>query len=60
MKCEICNTNKGSAHICNGDGRRHRHGAVHTYLRGNTNDLAWLCGSCHDKDRQAWKDFRSK
>lgn len=58
MKCEICDTEVSSLkRICDGDGRVHHHGAIHTSLRGSTNDLAYVgkeCG-CAEKDRQGWK-----
>jgi len=55
--CDVCG--QAVTHfrrVCAGDGRVHRHGMVHTLLRGSTNDLVYLgvdCG-CADKDASKW------
>ena len=55
--CDVCGAAVTShRRTCAGDGRVHRHGMVHTILRGSTNDLVFLgveCG-CADKDALRW------
>lgn len=55
--CEICGAVVQTfKRACDGDGRVHHHGLVHTRLRGESNDLALVgveCG-CADRDRASW------
>ena len=61
MICETCKKEvKSFKHYCDGDYKVHGHGAVHTFLRGNINDLAYIgieCG-CAEKDKIAWNEKR--
>lgn len=57
QSCDICKAEvKEFKRTCDGDGRVHHHGAIHTILRGSTNDLALVgkdCG-CGEKDARGW------
>ena len=57
-RCEICGKEVATfKRECDGDGRIHHHGRVHTSLRGSTNDLALVgveCG-CAEADAATWK-----
>lgn len=45
----------GRPNVCEGDGRYHRHGMVHTK---DERRLEWLCGSHMALDREAWQSQR--
>lgn len=48
--CEECNRKEWCFQVCNGDGRVHHHGAIHTFE-------GWLksvCNDCHQKDKEKW------
>jgi len=45
----------GRPNSCEGDGRLHHHGRIHT----RAGALEWLCGSHAAYDRQEWIDFRN-
>ena len=45
----------GRPNICEGDGRSHRHGMVHTQ---EDHRLEWLCGSHAAMDCEAWQNQR--
>lgn len=53
MKCEVCDRKKANPSVCNGCGRRHWHGRVHTHLGTKNGSLAALCGECLHEDRAA-------
>lgn len=57
MKCEYCNLNEGTSHSCNGDGRLHGHGAVHSFLAyGIEHGLLYLCDQCYELDKKLWNE----
>ncbi len=45
---------QGRPNICEGDGRSHHHGRVHTKAGG----LEWLCGTHYQMDAASWRDGR--
>lgn len=53
--CEGCEEREGLPQVCNGDGRYHHHGMVHTYDGG----LMWLCDECWKLDRAEWQAART-
>lgn len=50
QRCDVCGAPDAGPKVCNGDGRYHYHGRVHTKLWG----LDRLCAECYAEDRAAW------
>lgn len=49
--CDMCKEKEGQGQMCEGDGRLHGHGMVHTIKNG----LMWLCDDCADKVKLEWQ-----
>lgn len=64
--CDICHQTVATyKRVCDGDGGIHHHGRVHTSLRGETNDLAFVgvecgCAAADTATWRAWPGERSK
>lgn len=53
--CEICGENEWKVQYCNGDGRLHHHGAIHTKGGG----LKRVCNKCANEDAKKWAQART-